>query len=73
MSIFTERGIPQGWKKGDELEVRNLPGENLSTIAIIYKKEVSPYVRLSLNDIAYLTVHAGEQSEANEWMKWWSE
>lgn len=70
MKAFDIGWIPQGWTKGEELVVRNLAGPHVTRTIMQSPK---PYAQSTVvaTDTAIVTVQAGQESVAQDWINWW--
>lgn len=69
MKAFDIGWIPQGWTRGEPLKVRNLAGPDV--VAIIDQDRSVTYTTEGMVEAIMVTVAAGQEDYANEWLKWW--
>lgn len=62
--------IPKGWKRGEDLRIKNAPrngrGSISQSIMFLPPGEIP-------NDLILITFHEDDIPKVNEWLKWWGE
>lgn len=69
LKAFDIGWIPEGWKKGEELDVHNLRGPYVVAIIMQAPKPYDPSI--DVMELFMLNVGAGEMDRANAWLEWW--